>query len=117
MGDGTLTGSEVRNRSKRNIVVIGEGQLRVTALARSINAEYFRLPASLFDPTLNPSPELLEATLLYNINWINEKMDKGYIIYDLGRDGRPNPSDFYSAEIVQINARQYPYYYGVRPKQ
>ncbi|MGM8229185.1 RHS repeat domain-containing protein, partial [Cellvibrio sp. ARAG 10.3] len=117
MGDGTLTGNGIRERSKPNIVVIGEGQLRVTAFAKSINAEYFRLPASLLDPSLNPSAELLKKTLAYNIGWINEKMDNGYIIYDLGRDGRSVPSAFYSAEIAEINARQYPYHYGVRLKE
>lgn len=115
MGDGTLTGNDIRDKSKSNIIVIGEGQIRVTALAKSIKAEYFKLPVSLMEPSLNPSPELYAKTLAYNIKWINEKMDNEYIIYDLGRDGRAIPSEFYGAEISAIKTRSYPYHYGVRP--
>jgi RHS repeat-associated protein len=118
MGDGTLAGATTKdNGVKSRIVVIGEGQIRVTTFARSIGAESFRLPTKLFDPSLNPSAELFAATLAYNIEWINSKMDNNYIIYDLGSDGRVVPSPFYSAEIIAIKAREYPYYYNVRERE
>jgi len=114
LGVGASAGTLASDDSRRGIVVIGENQKRVTAFARSIGAEYFRIPASLFDPTLNPSPALYAATISYNIEWINRKMSLGYQIYDLGPIGPIPVSDFYMAELSAINARQYPYYVRVR---
>lgn len=74
---------------------------RVIPLAASTGAEYY-------NPPQMPSSEWLAA----NIRWINDRMNHGYLILDVGaasgRPSYPNPSSpYYAAEIRQIHQRSY----------
>lgn len=82
-------------------VVIGEWQPRVVATATAMQAGYFK--------ALPPEQTWMEQNKL----WINEVMDQGCDIYDIGaspvRKNYPDPtSPFYRMEREQIMLRGYP---------
>ena len=88
------------------VIVIGEGQDRVDAAAKKVGARTIRAdwPKSLFFKPYNK--EKHEAVSLeFNRKWINEKMDKGCTILDIGPIG--NDSPFYKLERNEIKKRGY----------
>jgi RHS repeat-associated protein len=87
----------------RNIVIIGETQGRVGVLSKIIGGTRATMPKVIGDTA---------AKLAANTKWINEAIDKGRVIVDLGRDpaavARGEPIHrYYRLEQDAINARAY----------
>lgn len=98
----------------KKAIVIGEGMGRIKTAARDlqtkgINAKWYQTWKKNW-PTggrkLTPTEEA--AALARNKRWINSKIKQGYEIYDIGPDGRLEPSKFYQVEQKVIKARGYP---------
>lgn len=55
--------------------------------------------------TLSPgmSDADFQKTVDWNKQWLVDKIENGYDIVDIGRDGRPNPSRFYDAELEALS--------------
>ena len=91
------------------VIVVGQGQKRVEKAARKLGASTILKdwPAALkFSPYI---PEKHEAiSVEFNRKWINQKMDEGCTIHDIGPDTSRPPSPFYDAEIEEIEKRKYP---------
>jgi RHS repeat-associated protein len=95
------------------VIVIGEIQQRVAAFAHKIGAREIRpdWPKHLvFNPYVADKHEAMSVE--FNRRWINEQMDAGHTIIDIGRapknlaSGKPM-SPFYAAELEEIAKRGY----------
>lgn len=97
------------------VVVIGEGQDRVDAAAKKLGARTIRAEwpkALFFKPYVKAKHEAV--SLEFNRKWINEKMDKGCTILDLGPVG--NDSPFYKMEKEEVANRAYSKCFKVKLK-
>jgi hypothetical protein len=101
---GSCEGSPYSQGTKGNHkIVIGEDQAgRVIPAANALGASYLNL-------TNAPTTDWLTI----NVQWINDCMNEGFTIYDIGpAKGRAKFPDatsmYYSAELEQIKNRSYP---------
>jgi hypothetical protein len=88
------------------LVVMGEDMAnRVRPMGTSIRAEWY-----------DPPPFSNDAqSLAHNRYWINEQMNQGKTLIDIGpaygRPGYPGPSSpWYKMELDEVARRHYPYY-------
>lgn len=96
-------------------VVIGEDQDRVDAAARVLKAKTIRREwpkAITFRPYIKEKHEAISVD--FNRKWMNQKMDQGCVILDLGPVG--NDSPFYKAESEEITKRGYTKRYRIKMK-
>ncbi len=123
--DGTPVGelrneSRVEDRKQYRVIVIGETQKRVEAMATLLRKGGFNPETILNDwpKNLLPSNDL-DGSLEFNRRWINEKMDENYTIYDVGLDPsrKNNRSIFYKMEKREIEIRGYTNQFGIRLKE
>ena len=98
-----------------DIIVIGEGQKRVNNTARNLRKDGNTVrtitddwPKELFFNPYDPSKHE-QISLEYNREWIKERMNEGYDIYDIGEDGRKSP--FYEVEQEEIKKNKYNKHY------
>ena len=97
--------AEQKARSKDRFIVIGETQDRVEITAKVMRE------MGMYVETIKPVwPEGLkgEAAKSFNRRWINDKMDQGFMIWDIGEDPGRARSVFYRLEIKAI--KDYPNY-------
>jgi RHS repeat-associated protein len=97
----------------KKAIVIGEGMGRVkTAVkdlqAKGINARWYQTWSKNWPKGRKLTPEEFEANKRRNLRWIESKIKKGYDIYDIGPDGRLDPSPFYQVEQNAIKSHNYP---------
>ena len=102
------------------IIVIGEGQSKVNKVARGLKAQGHEVRtitddwAKEFKIYSDYKPELHEAQSIdYNRRWINQRMDEGYEILDIGGQGK---SGFYKAEHEEIIKRAYDKHFRYDPQ-
>ena len=119
-GDPTLYGyvkdsNTWGDRFGLDIIVIGEGQKRVNNTARNLRKDGNTVrtitddwPKELFFNPYDPSKHE-QISLEYNREWIKERMNEGYDIYDIGEDGRKSP--FYEVEQEEIKKNKYNKHY------
>ena len=83
--------------AERGSVVIGQSMTRVTPYATKIGAEYYKgMPG--YKQAMNGG-----AGMLHNALYLGDKMDKGYIIIDIGRDlTKTAPSFYYQMEQSMV---------------
>ncbi|ROQ28723.1 RHS repeat-associated core domain-containing protein [Gallaecimonas pentaromativorans] len=112
--------SDLDNRNKMPVAVIGETQKRasvmVNALKRSgMNVEVI---TDVWPKGLLPKNDM-PSSLEFNRQWINSVMDRDMIIYDVGYDPTRirNPSDFYKLERDETRKRSYSLRVGARLKE
>ena len=98
-----------------DIIVIGEGQKRVNNTAKNLRKDGNTVrtitddwPKELFFNPYDPSKHE-QISLEYNREWIKERMNEGYDIYDIGEDGRKSP--FYEVEQEEIKKNKYNKHY------
>ena len=102
------------------IIVIGEGQSRVNAVARSLKGDNHDVRTITddwvkefknYDPYIKELHE--KQSIEYNRRWIRERIEEGYDVYDIGAIG--NKSPFYAAENHEIRKIKYNQHYGYNP--
>jgi hypothetical protein len=112
--------SKLDGRKQPPSIVIGETQKRVEAMASLLRQTGVNVETILQDwpRDLLPSNNL-EGSLEFNRQWINDKMNKNYTIYDVGLDPtrKNNRSIFYQLELNEISRRSYVNRLGVRLKE
>jgi RHS repeat-associated protein len=110
---------DILGLSANPIIIIGGPQKRVNQIAELLRKEGKIVhtitddwPADkIFIPYI---PEKHDAiSVQYNRDWINNKMDEGVEIYDIGRVGE---SIWYKAEHEEIMKRGYDKHYAFNPK-
>ncbi|MFL5346270.1 MAG: DUF6531 domain-containing protein [Hyalangium sp.] len=79
------------------LVVIGEGQDRIKPVATSLGAHDISTVWDWHD----------KPYMRQNRRWIQQQISERAVFVDLGRDGRPNPSHFYSMEIDELTKAGY----------
>jgi hypothetical protein len=112
--------SKVEDRKQSPVIVIGETQKRVEAMASILRKSGLNVETILQDWPKNLLPSNnLDGSLEFNRQWINEKMNKNYTIYDVGFDPtrKNNRSIFYQLERNEIDRRGYTNRLGVRLKE
>ncbi len=100
------SGPETKSKSTPRGIVIGETQARVETMAAAMRASGFHIETIVSAwPAGNLSPAVGKA---FNQMWINQKMDEGFTIYDIGLDDqRPSRSVYYYIEKREIMRRSY----------
>ena len=84
-------------------IVLGEGMERIKTAVRDlqsqgVEARWYQAWGKNFPRGRLMTPAELDAAVARNERWLISKIKSGATIYDIGRDGRPVPSDFYKAE-------------------
>ncbi|XZF16148.1 RHS repeat domain-containing protein [Chitinophagaceae bacterium MMS25-I14] len=107
--------SASQDGNKPKVIVIGEVQADVEKFAKTIGAETIMKDWPKAINFRRYVPDKHEAISLgFNRKWINEKMDAGYMIYDIGSKGDQPNSKFYKMEIEEINKRDYKNYFNLK---
>jgi len=66
--------------------------------SQGVEARWYQAWGKNFPRGRLMTPAELDAAVARNERWLISKIKSGATIYDIGRDGRPVPSDFYKAE-------------------
>lgn len=106
---GDASASDSSAGAKPCVIMIGENQKRVNKAAEQAGAKTITLdwPKDLFfKPYVKEIHEPI--SLEFNRQWINQKMDEGCTILDLGPTDPSNNSAFYKMEREEIAKRGYP---------
>jgi RHS repeat-associated protein len=98
------------------IVVIGEGQKAVDEAARALRAAGYDAESMMYPRNQwrggrlfsgMPADDFQKA-VDWNKQWLKDKIAAGYKVVDIGRDGRPDMSAFYKAELEAIEEMRAP---------
>jgi RHS repeat-associated protein len=95
-------------------IVLGEGMGAVKSSAKAlqsqgVNAKWYQAWSKNFPKNRLMTPTELDAALNRNSRWLNNKINQGYKIYDIGIDPtRGIRSPFYELEQSILRQRQYP---------